>query len=315
LKVTDVSKSQLDVAHRPNNQRWKVNPNDQGIETLVNRLATQPPAFIVIEATGGLELAVVSALAAAGLPVVGATGQSPVLNPRQVRDFAKAIGKLAKTDSIDADVLAHFAEAVRPPLRPLPDEQSQALAALLAQRRQLLERLVAEKNRLQQPILSIRPQIKEPISWLQRQLDQLEEDLYRTIQNTSIWREKDDLLRSVSGVGPALSATLLAGLPELGTLNRKQIAGLVGLAPFNRDSSTVQGTCSVWGGRASIPAALYMGMLSAIRFNPVIRVFYQRLRSNGKVAKVALTACMRKLLTILNSRIKHGTPWRLQMVS
>ena len=298
----DVSKDQLDVALRPSAERWAVANDDAGIATLVDRLGALTPALIVLEATGGLELPLTGALAV-GLPVV-------VVNPRQVRDFAKATGKLAKTDALDAAVLAQFAEAVRPALRPLPDAALQALSALLARRRQLLEMRTAEQNRLGMARPPVRKGIRAHIAWLDRHLAQTDNDLARAIRESPVWREKDDLLQSAPGVGPGLARTLLADLPELGTLNRKQIAALVGVAPLNRDSGTLRGRRSVWGGRAHVRAALYMSALAATRYNPVIRAFYQRLCAAGKAKKVALTACMHKLLGILNSMVKHRTPWR-----
>lgn len=299
----DVSKDRLDVALRPMPDRWAVVNDQSGIARLVARLRSQAPMLIVLEATGGLEIPLTSELAAAGLPVV-------VVNPRQVRDFAKATGRLAKTDTLDASVLAQFAEAVRPALRPLPDAQTQALSALLTRRRQLIEMCTAEKNRLGTAPAPVRKGIRAHITWLEGRLADLDEELAQTIRESPLWRDKDDLLQSTPGVGPVLARTLLAGLPELGTLTRQQIAALVGIAPLNRDSGTFRGTRRVWGGRAHVRAALYMSALVATRFNPVIRVFYQRLCAAGKAKKVALTACMRKLLTILNAMLKHQTPWR-----
>ena len=228
---------------------------------------------------------------------------------RQVRDFAKSTGQLAKTDRLDAQVLAHFGEAVRPPLRPLRDADTQALGAVLARRRQVMEILVAEKNRLGRAVPQVRPRIESHISWLKQELDDLDTELRLRIHSSPVWREKDDLLRSVPGVGPQVSLTLLAYLPELGKLNRKQIAALVGVAPFNRDSGPRRGKRSVWGGRARVRAVLYMGALVASRRNPVLREFYQRLLEAGKPKKLALTACMRKLLTILNSMARTGAHW------
>ena len=234
-----------------------------------------------------------------------------VVNPRQVRDFARATGKLAKTDSLDAAAIAHFAEAVRPPVRPLRDAETQALNSLVARRHQVITMLVSEKNRLSSAAtVAVRPRIEAHIAWLERELDDLDKGLRQTLRQSPVWREKDDLLRTVPGVGEQLSLTLLAYLPELGTLDRRQVAALVGVAPFNRDSGTMRGKRTVWGGRARVRAALYMGALVASRFNPVIRNFYQRLLAAGKPKKLALTACMRKLLVILNSMLKHRSPWR-----
>ena len=298
----DVAKDRLDVAVRPTGDRWAVAHDDPGIATVVTRLRARPPALVVLEATGGLEIPLTGALAAAGLPVV-------VVNPRQVRDFAKATGQLAKTDALDAAVLAQFAEAVRPALRPLPDAATQALSALLARRRQLIEMRTAEQNRLGSAPPPVRTRIRAHLTWLTRELAHLDEDLGRAIRESPVWRERDDLLQSAPGVGPVLARTLLASLPELGALNRKQIAALVGVAPLNRDSGTLRGRRTVWGGRAHVRAALYMSALAATRWNPVIRTFYHRLCAAGKAKKVALTACMRKLLTILNAMVKHRTPW------
>jgi transposase len=231
-----------------------------------------------------------------------------------VRDFAKAAGRLAKTDAVDAQTLAHFAEVLRPEPRPLPDEQTQALAAILARRRQLVEMLTAEQNRLASARPAVRKSLRAHITWLERELSHTDRDLASAIRESPVWREKEALLRSAPGVGPVLTTTLLANLPELGTLTGKQIAALVGVAPFNRDSGMWRGKRRVWGGRAQIRATLYMGALVAARFNPVIRAFYHRLCAAGKAKKVALTACMRKLLLILNAMLKHRTPWRAEPV-
>ena len=260
---------------------------------------------MLLEASGGLELPLVAALAAAALPVV-------VVNPRQVRDFARATGTLAKTDALDAAVLAHFADAVRPSVRPLRDAETQVLNSLVARRHQVMTMLVSEKNRLGTAINAVRPRIEAHIAWLEQELKDLDGGLQQTLHRSPVWREKDDLLRSVPGVGEQLSLTLLAYVPELGTLDRRQIAALVGVAPFSRDSGTLRGKRTIWGGRARVRAALYMGALVATRYNPVIKVFYRRLLSAGKAKKVALVACMRKLLTILNSMVKSGQHWNSQ---
>ena len=298
----DVAKARVDVAIRPGGDRREVSNDQAGIAALVAQMQQLNPAALVLEATGGLELPLVAALAAASLPVV-------VVNPRQVRDFARATGRLAKTDSLDAAVMAHFAEAVRPPLRPLRDAETQVLSSLVARRQQVMTMLVAERNRLSSATMAVRPSIEAHIAWLKQQLDDLDQGLRQTLRQSPVWREKDDLLRSVPGIGNQISLTLLAYLPELGTLNRRQIAALVGVAPFNRDSGTLRGKRTVWGGRARVRTALYMGALVASRFNPVIRDFYQRLLSAGKPKKLALTACMRKLLIILNSMLKYGSSW------
>ena len=285
---------------------WSVDYDEQAVSELVSCLRTAEPTTVLLEATGGLEVPLVSALAAAALPVV-------VVNPRQVRDFARATGKLAKTDALDAQVLAHFAEAVRPSVRPLRDADTQELNSLTTRPNQLVAMLVSEKNRLGRASYSVRPSIQSHITWLEQELSDLDNDLREALRRSPVWREKDDLLRSVPGVGEQLSLSLLAYLPELGTLNRKQIAALVGVAPFNRDSGPRRGKRSVWGGRIRVRATLYMAALSASRYNPVLRVFYQRLLAAGKPKKVALTACMRKLLTILNAMIKSGQHWTPQI--
>ena len=298
----DVAKAHLDIAARPSGERWQVHNDPDGSAALVDRLTGLRPTLIVLEATGGFEAPATAALATAGLPVV-------VVNPRQVRDFGRATGKLAKTDTISAAVLAHFAEAIRPPVRPLPDPTTQELQYWLARRRQLVEMLTAEQNRLQGAPPVIRPKIQAHLGWLRRQLKSVERRLKEQIERSPVWQEERQLLVSVPGVGPVFATTLLADLPELGKLNRKEIAALVGVAPLNRDSGTLQGHRTVWGGRAPVRAVLYMAALVASRCNPVIRAFYERLLAKGKPKKVALTACMRKLLTILNAMVKHRTAW------
>ena len=299
----DVAKAELEVVVRPSGARWTVTNNPAGLAQLQERLQASAPSLIVLEATGGYEVAVVAALATAALPVV-------VLNARQVRDFARATGRLAKTDAIDAGVLAHFAEVVRPPVRPLPDAMTQDLQAWLTRRRQLVEMLLAEEQRRSRAPRPIQRQIDQHVRWLRAQLGAVEKDLAQTLRESPVWREKDNLLRSVPGVGPVLTTTLLGDVPELGQLNRKQIAALIGVAPLNRDSGTYRGRRAVWGGRARVRATLYMATLTAARYNPVIRAFYERLVAAGKPKKVALTACMRKLLTILNAMIARRTAWK-----
>ena len=297
-----MAKARVDMSIRPGGDRHEVSNDQAGIGALVAQMQQLNPVALVMEASGGLELPLVAALAAASLPVV-------VVNPRQVRDFAKATGRLAKTDSLDAAVLAHFAEAVRPPQRPLRDAQTQALNSLVARRQQVVTMLVAERNRLSSAAMAVRPSIEAHIAWLKQELDDLDQGLRQTLRQSPVWREKDDLLRRVPGIGNQISLTLLAYLPELGALNRRQIAALVGVAPFNRDSGALRGKRTVWGGRARVRTALYMGAMVASRHNPVIRDFYQRLLSAGKPKKLALTACMRKLPIILNSMLKHGSSW------
>ena len=298
----DVSKDCLDVAVRPTGEAWQVSHDSRGINDLVERLGELAPQLVVLEATGGMEMALAGELAASKLAIA-------VVNPRHVRDFARAAGKLAKTDALDAQVLAHFAEAMRPASRPLPDDASQELRALMARRRQLVEMITAEKNRLRTAAPRIRPKVQEHIRWLEESLVDLDRDMGDFMRSSPMWRDKDQLLRSTPGVGPVLSMTLLSDLPELGALNRGEIAALVGVAPFNRDSGALRGKRTVWGGRRQVRAALYMAALVATRYNPVLRDFYQRLCEAGKPKKVALTACMRKLLTILNVMVKHNRHW------
>ena len=298
----DVSKARLDVAMRPTGERESVANDKAGIKALIKRLANIPSTLIVLEATGGFERQVMHALVSADLPVV-------VVNPRQVRDFAKATGQLAKTDSIDADVLAHFAQAVRPALRPLPDTVTLELRALTARRRQLTEMIVAERNRLAMASKTVSKRIHAHIRWLQSELEQVDKDLNRSIRHSPIWKHNEDLLLSVPSIGPLTTRVLLAELPELGQLNGKQISALVGVAPFNRDSGTLKGRRSIWGGRAPVRSALYMATWVATRRNSAIRKFYTRLLAAGKQRMVAMVACMRKLLTILNSMIKHNSRW------
>ena len=299
----DVAQAQLDIAVRPTGERWAVTHDEAGITGLVAQLHAVVPALLVLEATGGYQRAVVAALAAAGLPVV-------VVNPRQARDFAKATGQLAKTDVLDARALAHLADAVRPAPRPLPDAQTEELRALLARRRQLIGMRTAEQNRLSGVSQRLRADIQAQITGLDTHLARLDDDLDTTLRASPVWREREELLRRVPGIGPVCTRTLLLDLPELGTLSRQRLAALVGVAPLNRDSGTLRGTRTTWGGRAHVRVALYMSTLVAVRYNPVLKRFYERRRAAGKAAKVALTACMRKLLTILNAMVKHQTRWQ-----
>jgi transposase len=299
----DVSKDTLEVAVRPTEERRTFATQEDDLSLMVDFVKSFCPRLIVLEATGGLEKAAVCACAVQGLPVV-------VVNPRQVRDFAKAKGILAKTDKIDAGVIAQFAEAIRPEIRPLKTEEAQKLDALLSRRRQILQMLTAEKNRLQAAPVWTRKDIQKHIEWLQKNLDQFNQDLDRMVKESPIWRAKDEILQSAKGVGPVLSVTLISQLPELGTLKGKKIAALVGVAPLNRDSGKFRGRRSIWGGRAEVRSVLLMATRIAIRFNPVIRAFFERLQKAGKVRKVAETACMRKLLTILNAMLKNHTCWQ-----
>ena len=299
----DVSKDQLDVAARPRGESWQVANTELGIATLVKRLEKLQPTLVVLEATGRLESAAVSALAVAGVPLA-------IVNPRQVRDFARSTGKLAKTDKLDAQMLARFADAVRPEPRLLPDETQQRIDALLVRRRQVLGMITAERNRRRRAPTMTRAEIDEHVAWLQVRVEAIEDELNKTIRSSLLWREKVALLRSVPGVGPMLAATIVAQLPELGVITHKEIASLVGVAPLNRDSGHWRGKRTIWGGRSQVRAALYMSALVATQFNPRIRPFYQRLLATGKPKKLALTACMQKLLTILNAIAHRGQPWR-----
>lgn len=300
----DVSKATLDVAVRPQGTVWQV-PNDEaGQAELLARFVDLAPTLVVLEATGGYELSVAAALAGAGLPVA-------IVNPRQVRDFAKATGRLAKTDRLDAAVLAQFAEAIHPEPRALPDALTQQFSALVDRRRQIVQMVTAEHNRLQSTRSpAVRRHIQAHLEWLTNELHELEEELRQAIEASPIWQAQRDLLCSVPGIGPTLACVLLADLPELGTVSAKHVAALVGVAPLNRDSGTHSGHRIVWGGRASVRAALYMAALVATRHNPLLRAFYLRLLERGKPKKVALTACMHKLLTVLNAMVKYQTPWR-----
>jgi transposase len=301
----DVAKAYLDVAARPSGVHERLPNDEEGVAHLVDRLRATRPTLVVLEATGGLEVPLTAALATAGLAVA-------VVNPRQVRDFAKAVGQLAKTDALDAHLLARFAEVVRPEPRPLPDPEARALSALLTRRRQVIAMLVAEQQRLATTVAALRPRVEAHIAWLRQERDDLDRQLRDQIRRSPAWRQDDDLLQSVPGVGPVLSTTLIAELPELGRLNRKRIATLVGVAPLNCESGILRGRRIVWGGRARVRAALWMGTLVAVQRNPVIRRFYERLLATGKPKKVALTACMHKLLLILNARLQRRVRWQAQ---
>ena len=298
----DVAKATLDVHIRPGNESFSVANDEAGIKQLAADLKRMRPALIVLEATGGFEAHATAALGISDLPVV-------VINPRQVRDFARATGELAKTDRIDAAVLSLFAERLRPEVRPLPDEAARDFDAQLARRRQVIEMLTAEKQRLATARAAVAKQIKAHIKYLERLLSDIDGALEETIAKSPLWRAKEDLLRSAKGVGPVLSRTLLAELPELGQLNRKQIAKLVGVAPLARDSGNMRGKRQIWGGRRHVRHVLYMGTLSAIRSNPQIRAYYHRLTAQGKPHRVAIVACMRKMLVTLNAILRSGEPW------
>jgi transposase len=298
----DVAKDQLDLAVH-GGKHWRARNDEAGVETVATDVVALAPTLVVLEATGGYERAVTVALAARGLSVA-------VVNPRQVRDFAKATGVLAKTDELDARVLAHFAATVRPTPRTLADAQAHELKELVTRRRQVVSMLTAEQNRLPRTTQAVQERIKAHLVFLETELEEQNRDLDTLLQASPLWRAREDLLRSVPGVGPVTSATLVAALPELGRLSRKEIAALVGVAPLNRDSGQQRGHRIVWGGRAEVRAVLYMAALVATQHNPVIRTLYARLLKAGKPKKVALVACMRKLLTILNAVLRTETPWR-----
>jgi transposase len=298
----DVSKAALDVAVRPTGETWHAPNDESGIDALSTRIAALGPVLVVLEATGRYEAPCAAALASAGVPVA-------VVNPRQVRDFAKATGRLAKTDTLDAAVLALFADRVRPEPRPLPAAESEALAAILARRRQLITMLVAEKNRAHVAAPTVAKSIAKHVRWLEKELSGVDDDLVSAIRESVVWRAKDDLLRAIPGVGRVLATTLLADLPELGQLSRREIAALVGVAPLNRDSGAFRGQRSVWGGRSTVRTALYMSALAAVRSNPPVKALYGRLVEKGKPKKVALVACMRKLLITCNAVVRDGAAW------
>jgi transposase len=301
----DVAKDRLDVHLRPSGEAFAVARDGEGVARLVERLRVLAPQLVVMEATGGYETIVASAVAAAQLPLA-------VVNPRQIREFARATGKLAKTDRLDAAAIAHFAEAVRPPARPIADAQALMLGELVARRRQVVEMMVAERNRrrmaTQRRVLKA---IERHLAVLQAELSELEGDIDGAIRNTPAWQQEADLLKSVPGIGPVTLRTLIAGLPELGQLTRRKIAALVGVAPINRDSGTMRGRRAIAGGRASVRATLFMATLVASRANPVIAAYYNKLRAAGKTGKQALTACMRKLIVILNAILRDQKPWQI----
>jgi transposase len=304
----DVSKDRLDIAIRPTNESMSCTNDDEGIDLLIKRLQPLQPDLIVMEATGSYHQLVLGRLLASGFTAIA-------VNPRQARDFARAIGRLAKTDRIDSHVLAEFAEKIRPELRPIADEATQQLDAVCTRRRQLVGMIAAEKNRYHSGPASIRVQIKKHIVWLEKQIVELENDLDKLIRSTPAWREKDDLLRSCKGIGPTTSHTMLASLPELGSLSRHRIAALVGIAPYNRDTGKHRGQRHIQGGRTDVRCVLYMATLAAIRSNIVIRAFHKKLIAAGKPKKVAITACMRKLLTILNAMVRSNTRWNPDFVA
>ena len=304
----DISKKSLDVYIRPSGEHLGFGHIEQDISQLVEHLESLHPALVVMEATGGLETLLAVTLTQAGCRVA-------IVNPRQVRDFAKATGRLAKTDRLDAEVIAHYAEAIRPEVRSLPDETTRHLGELVTRRHQVVEMITAEKNRLGAMHGPMRQNIETHLAWLQDRLAELDEQVQQTLRQSPVWQDQVNLLKSVPGVGNGLSSLLLVELPELGQLTHKQISSLVGVAPMNRDSGKWHGQRSIWGGRARIRAVLYMCAVAAVRCNPIIRAFYERLREKGKQAKVALTACMHKLLIILNAMVKTGTVWQPNLAS
>lgn len=301
----DVAKAQLDVAFGATGDTMSVTNDEAGIQAVLDELRSRDCGMIVLEATGGYEVPLVSSLVAAGLPVV-------VANPRQVRQFARATGQLAKTDLLDARMLALFGERIRPEVRPIPDDATRLLDALLTRRRQITAMIVAEGNRAGFAPKPLQKSIEKHIAWLKRELEKIDDEMRGTIQSSPVWRAKEALYRTVPGIGPVIALTLLAELPELGRLTHKEIAALVGVAPLARDSGTMKGKRMVFGGRASVRSVLYLAAVVGVRHNHVIREFYYRLRARGKPAKAALIACAHKLLTILNAMARTGEPWRPQ---
>jgi transposase len=301
----DVSKHRLDVHVRPSGEAWSVANEPKGHTELVSKLSARAPTLVVLEATGGYQTSIAAELGAASLAVA-------VVNPRQVRDFAKATGRLAKTDAIDAAILAHFAESIRPEPRPMPDAFTLELQALVVRRRQLIDMRTAESNRLEAcRVTPVRRNIQKMVNLLTKQIGKVDDDIDTHIRNSPLWREREDLLSSAIGIGSTTARTLLTQRPELGTLNRREIAALVGVAPFNNDSGKRRGTRGIRGGRGEVRSVLYMATMAAVRFNPQIKAVYQRLLAAGKLPKVAQIACLRKLLTILNAMMRTNTPWRL----
>ncbi|MCW2239453.1 IS110 family RNA-guided transposase [Azospirillum canadense] len=300
----DVSKDRLDVHVLPTGQAFAVARHGEGLDRLASELRALAPALVVLEATGGFELTVAAALAGAGLPLA-------VVNPRQIRDFARAIGRLAKTDALDAQVIALFAERIRPEPRPVADTDSQALAELVARRRQIVEMIGMESNRRRQAKSPrVRRTIEVTLKTLEAQLAELDKDINDTVRGSPVWRAADDLLTSVPGIGDVTARTLIADLPELGRLDRRRIAALVGVAPINRDSGQMRGHRAIAGGRTAVRNVLYMATLTAIRWNPVIKAHYARIVAAGRPKKLAIVACMRHLLTILNAIVRTASPWK-----
>ena len=302
----DVSKGTLDVAFFEG-ASWRFTNDEKGLSALVTQLRPRPVRLVVLEATGGLEVPVAAALASAKISVA-------VVNPRQVRDFARATGLLAKTDRLDAQAIARFAEAVKPDPRPLPDAQAREMNALVTRRQQVTEMMVMETNRLTQALPALRPVIQAHIEWLRGQRGELDAQLDRIVKESPLWLEQEELYRSMNGIGPVIAHVLIADLPELGTVSNKRISALGGLAPFNRDSGTLRGKRIIWGGRKRVRTALYMGAVSASRSNPVIRPYYLSLLARGKERKVALVACMHKMLIMLNAMARTGKKWQAERI-
>jgi transposase len=303
----DVSKSLLDIGIGKDGEYWKASNDQLGIQRTIERLKAIQPALIIVESTGGLEKALITEMFAVGLPFA-------LVHPGRVRDFARSIGLLAKTDKLDAHLLAQFGEAVKPLVSRLPGEAEQYLNALMVRRRQLLDMRVDENNHLATTRLSMRSKIEEHITWMEKELEELDEEINEQVHQNPHFKEKEKILRSAKGVGPVLCAKLLSGLPELGTINRKKIAALVGVAPFNNESGHRRGKRRTKGGREDVRNVLYMATVSAARSNPVIKPFYQHLLKEGKLKKVALVACMRKFLTILNAMLRDMQPWKSNSV-
>ena len=298
----DMAKDSMEVKVHEGQDSWTYANDEKDIAKLVAKMESLSPCLIVVEATGGYENAVAAELQSNGFPVA-------VINPRHIRDFARSVGILAKTDKIDAKVIARYAATVQPIPRILPEAETQALGAMMMRRRQEIAMLTSEKNRLHQAAPAVKKRIQLHIIWLEQELDDINKELKKMVKNNPEWKEKNDIMQSVPGVGPNLAITLLSDFPELGSLNRKQTAALSGVAPFNRDSGTLRGKRTIWGGRDVVRTATYMSAFVAIRFNPLLKTFFERLIAAGKFRKVAMVACMRKLLCILNAMLKNGTTW------
>jgi transposase len=298
----DVAKDSMEVTVHEGKERWAFSNDERGLTNLITKMKRLSPCLIVMEATGGYEVTIAAELQSRGFPAA-------VVNPRHIRDFARSVGILAKTDILDAKVIARYAATVQPTTRALPTEETKRLAGIMMRRRQIVAMRTAEKNRLHQADPAVKERIKVHITWLEQELNDLNKELKQMIESNPEWKEKSEIIQSVPGVGPNLAITILSDFPELGRLNRKQTAALSGVAPFNRDSGTMRGKRSIWGGRGVVRTAAYMSTISAIRFNPLLKPFYKRLIEAGKLRKVAMVACMRKLLCILNAMLKNHTTW------